>query len=163
MPTIGENFPTCKSHVQELKESSEQLQLFAALCWFCLNKLGLDTCEKTIGCLTEETREYSIIDCECLKFRRKIRARAKFALRELEGKRRGESADLRVSRDVCISLDLLFFAEPRNYQGNVEQFSVTTESNNVIAIASLSEWRKNPAPVFQPITRKTKANRTIYA
>ena len=44
-----------------------------------------------------------------------LSARAKFALRDLEGMRSEESPDLRVSHNVCISLDLSFFAEPRNY------------------------------------------------
>ena len=34
---------------------------------------------------------------------------------------------------------------------------MTVESNSVIAIATLSDWLKRPAPVFQPVRSKTKA------
>ena len=37
------------------------------------------------------------------------------------------------------------------------------ESNYVIAIATLSDWLKRIAPVFQPMRSKTKTSRTIYA
>ena len=40
---------------------------------------------------------------------------------------------------------------------------MTVESNYVIAIAKLSDWLKNLAPVFQPMRSKTKTNRTMYA
>ena len=39
---------------------------------------------------------------------------------------------------------------------------MTVESNYVIAIATLSDWLKRLAPVFQPMRRKTKPNRTMY-
>ena len=35
---------------------------------------------------------------------------------------------------------------------------MTVESNYVIAIATLSDWLKRLAPVFQPTRRKTKTN-----
>ena len=35
---------------------------------------------------------------------------------------------------------------------------MTFESNYAIAIATLSDWFKNLAPVYQPVRRKTKAN-----
>ena len=35
---------------------------------------------------------------------------------------------------------------------------MTVESNYVIAIATLSDWLKRLAPVFQPMRRKTKTN-----
>ena len=38
---------------------------------------------------------------------------------------------------------------------------MTVDSNHVIAIATLSDWPKNLAPVFQRMTSKT--NRTSYA
>ena len=38
---------------------------------------------------------------------------------------------------------------------------MTVERNYVIAIATLSDWLKNLAPVFQPMRSKTKTNRTI--
>ena len=38
---------------------------------------------------------------------------------------------------------------------------MTVESNFVIAIATLSDWLKRLAPVFQPM--RTKTNRTMYA
>ena len=40
---------------------------------------------------------------------------------------------------------------------------MTVESNYVIAIATLSDWLKRLAPVFQPMRRETKPNRTMYA
>ena len=40
---------------------------------------------------------------------------------------------------------------------------MTVESNDVIAIATLSDWLKRFAPVFQPMRNKTKTNRTMYA
>ena len=40
---------------------------------------------------------------------------------------------------------------------------MTVESNYVIAIATLSDWFKRLAPVFQPVRSKTKTNRTTYA
>ena len=40
---------------------------------------------------------------------------------------------------------------------------MTVESNYVIAIAMLSDWLKRLAPVCQPMRRKTKTNRTMYA
>ena len=39
---------------------------------------------------------------------------------------------------------------------------MTVESNYVIAIATLSDWLKRVAPVFQPMRSKTKTNRTMY-
>ena len=39
---------------------------------------------------------------------------------------------------------------------------MTVESNYVIAIATLSDWLKRLAPVFQPKRGKTKTNRTMY-
>ena len=38
---------------------------------------------------------------------------------------------------------------------------MTVDSNYVIAIATLSDWLKRLAPVFQPIRSKAKTNRTI--
>ena len=40
---------------------------------------------------------------------------------------------------------------------------MTVESNYVIAIALLSDWRKRLAPVLQRMRSKTKTNRTTYA
>ena len=40
---------------------------------------------------------------------------------------------------------------------------MTVESNYVIAIATLSDWLKRLAPVFQPMRIKTKTNRAMYA
>ena len=40
---------------------------------------------------------------------------------------------------------------------------MTVENNYVIAIATLSDWLKGLAPVFQPMRMKTKTNRTMYA
>ena len=40
---------------------------------------------------------------------------------------------------------------------------MTVESNYAIAIATLSDWLKRLAQVFQPIRSKTKTNRTMYA
>ena len=40
---------------------------------------------------------------------------------------------------------------------------MTVESNYVITIATLSDWLKSLAPVFQPMKGKTKTNRTMYA
>ena len=39
---------------------------------------------------------------------------------------------------------------------------MTVESNYVIAIATLSDWLKRLAPVFQPMRNKTKTNLTMY-
>ena len=38
---------------------------------------------------------------------------------------------------------------------------MTVESNYAIAIATLSDWLKRVAPVFQPMTSKTKTNRHV--
>ena len=38
---------------------------------------------------------------------------------------------------------------------------MTVESNYVIAVATLSDWLKRLAPVFQPMRSKTKTNRTM--
>ena len=48
----------------------------------------------------------------------------------------------------------------RNLQSS---FQMTVESNYVIAIATLSDWLKRRAPVFQPMRRKIKTIRTMYA
>ena len=40
---------------------------------------------------------------------------------------------------------------------------MTVESTYAIAIATLSDWLKRLAPVFQPMRSKTKTNRTTYA
>ena len=40
---------------------------------------------------------------------------------------------------------------------------MNVESNHVIAIATLSDWLKGVAPVFQPMRRKTKTKRAMYA
>ena len=40
---------------------------------------------------------------------------------------------------------------------------MTEESNYVIAIATLNDWLKTLAAVFQPMRSKTKTNRTMYA
>ena len=40
---------------------------------------------------------------------------------------------------------------------------MTVESNYVIAIATLSDWLKILAPVFQPMRSKAKTNLTMYA
>ena len=37
---------------------------------------------------------------------------------------------------------------------------MTVESNHATAIATLSDWLKRLAPVFQPMRSKTKTNRT---
>ena len=37
------------------------------------------------------------------------------------------------------------------------------EINYAIVIALLSDWLKKFAPVFQPMSNKTKTNRTLYA
>ena len=34
---------------------------------------------------------------------------------------------------------------------------MTVESKDVIAIGTLNDWLKRPAPVFQPVRSKTKA------
>jgi len=39
---------------------------------------------------------------------------------------------------------------------------MTVESNYVIAIATLSDWPKRLALVFQPMRSKTKTNRIMY-
>ena len=38
---------------------------------------------------------------------------------------------------------------------------MTVEINYAIPIATLSDWLKNFAPVFQPMRNKTKTNRTL--
>ena len=38
---------------------------------------------------------------------------------------------------------------------------MNVEGNYVIAIATLSDWLTNLAPVFQPMRSKTKTNRTL--
>ena len=39
---------------------------------------------------------------------------------------------------------------------------MTIESNYAIAIAMLGDWFKNLGPVYQPMRRKTKANRDLH-
>ena len=39
---------------------------------------------------------------------------------------------------------------------------MTVESNDVITIATLSDWLKRLVPAFQPMRSKTKTNRAIY-
>ena len=39
---------------------------------------------------------------------------------------------------------------------------MTVEGNYVIAIATLSDWLKRVAPVFQPMRSRTETNRTMY-
>ena len=40
---------------------------------------------------------------------------------------------------------------------------MTVENNYAIAIATLSDWLKSLAPVFQPMRSKIETNRTLYA
>ena len=40
---------------------------------------------------------------------------------------------------------------------------MTFDSNCAIAIATLCDWFKNLAPVYQPMRRKTKRNRDLHA
>ena len=40
---------------------------------------------------------------------------------------------------------------------------MTVKSNHAIPIATLSDWFKNLAPVYQPMRRKTKTNRDLQA
>ena len=40
---------------------------------------------------------------------------------------------------------------------------MTVESNHATVIATLSDWLKRCALVFQPMRSKTKINRTMYA
>ena len=40
---------------------------------------------------------------------------------------------------------------------------MTIESNYVIAIATLSDWLKRLAPVFQSMRSKTKTNPNLYS
>ena len=40
---------------------------------------------------------------------------------------------------------------------------MTVESSYAIAIATLSDWLKDLASVFQPMRSKTKTNRTLHA
>ena len=39
---------------------------------------------------------------------------------------------------------------------------MTVKSNYTIATATLSDWSKNLAPVYQPMRRKTKTNRYLH-
>ena len=58
------------------------------------------------------------------------------------------------------SRDRKFVSRDRKFQSS---FQMTVESNYVIAIAALSDWLKKVASVFQPMRRKTKTNRGLYA
>ena len=40
--------------------------------------------------------------------------------------------------------------------------NMNVESNYVIASATLIDWLKDISPVFQPMTRKTKKDHTLY-
>ena len=40
---------------------------------------------------------------------------------------------------------------------------MTVESNHTIAIATLSDWFKNLAPVYQPMRKTTKTIRDLHA
>ena len=40
---------------------------------------------------------------------------------------------------------------------------MNVENNYTIAIAAFSDWLKNLAPVFQPVTSKVKTNYTMFA
>ena len=42
-------------------------------------------------------------------------------------------------------------------------FQSTVESNCAIAVATLADWLKNFAPVFQSMRSKSKTNRTLDA
>ena len=44
-----------------------------------------------------------------------------------------------------------------------KSFQMTVESNYVILIATLNDWLKRLAPVFQPMRSKTKTNSAMYA
>ena len=44
---------------------------------------------------------------------------------------------------------------------SIFSFQMTVESNYVIAIATLNDWLKRLAPVFQPMRIKTKTDRTM--
>ena len=48
-----------------------------------------------------------------------------------------------------------------SYAGDHMSFQMSLESLNAIAIATLNDWLKNLAPVFQPMRSKTKSFRTI--
>ena len=39
---------------------------------------------------------------------------------------------------------------------------MTAERNHTIAIATLTDWLKNLAPVFRPTRSKSKTNGTLY-
>ena len=40
---------------------------------------------------------------------------------------------------------------------------MTVESNYAITISAITDYLKNLAPIFQPMTNKTKSNSTFYA
>ena len=65
-------------------------------------------------------------------------------------------------RDVLVTV-IVFVVALAPYLPIKNSFQMSIESNNVIAIASLSDWPKNIAPVFQTMKSKTKTNRTMYA
>ena len=48
-----------------------------------------------------------------------------------------------------------------SYADDYMSSQMTLESLNAIAIATLNDWLKNLAPVFQPMRSKTKSFRTI--
>ena len=48
-----------------------------------------------------------------------------------------------------------------SYAGDHMSFQMSLESLNAIAIATLNDWLKTLAPVFQPMRSKTKSFRTI--
>ena len=60
---------------------------------------------------------------------------------------------------ICSVMRIGFRTSTNSCCDIIEQFS----NDYVITIATLSDWLKRLAPVFQPIRIKTKTNRTMYA
>ena len=70
-------------------------------------------------------------------------------------------------RGICFTyrffLVCLEYPERRTKDSYLSSFQMIVESNHAIMIATLSDWLKRLAPVFQPMRSKTKTNRAMYA
>ena len=65
-------------------------------------------------------------------------------------------------RDVLVTV-IVFVVALAPYLPIKNSFQMSIESNNVIAIASLSDWLKNLVSGFEPMRSKSKTNRTLCA
>ena len=65
-------------------------------------------------------------------------------------------------RDALVTV-VVFAVVLAPYLPIKNSLQMSIESNNVIAIVSLSDWLKNLVSRFQPMRSKSKTNRTLCA